>query len=268
MKYYELIDSFDKYNKEKSALLFLLTEILGISRSDIYQNINKEIDDSSLKKLNVAIRRYVDDNIPVQYIIGYTYFYGYKIKVNNDVLIPRFETEELVEHVISYAKKINHPRIIDVGTGSGCIAIALKKQIPDAQITAIDISEAAIAVAKENANSYGVKINFIVNNLLNGIEGDYDIIVSNPPYIDPAEDVMDLVYDNEPHIALFSSEKGLKHYRLILEQSRKLLVSNGKIFFEISYNKKHEMIDIAGKYYQNIEVIKDIHNNERIMIIG
>lgn len=268
MKYYELIASFDQYNKEKSALLFLTTEILGVSKSEIYQNFNQEVDEKLLEKLNEAIRDYVEKNIPVQYIIGYTYFYGCKIKVNKDVLIPRFDTEEIVDHVINYAKRFNNPRIVDVGTGSGCIAIAIKKKLPNANITAIDISHVAINIARENAINNGVSINFIVNDLLMGINDQFDIIVSNPPYIDPDESIMDLVYDNEPHLALFSSEKGLYHYRLILEQSRKILSSNGRIIFEIAYNNKQPMLELARQYYKSLTIIKDIHNNDRIMIIG
>lgn len=267
MKYYELISKFDNYNKEKSALIYLMTEICGINKAYLYANLQENIDENKLKLIEVAVDDYINKNVPVQYIIGYTYFYGLKIKVNPNVLIPRFETEELVNKVVEISKTYNNPKIVDVGTGSGCIAISLAKNIPGAIITAVDISNDALDVAKENARLNNVSIEFISSDLLTSVSGMFDIIVSNPPYIDIEEDVMDLVYDNEPHLALFSQEKGLYHYRQILIQSRKYLNDNGVILFEIAYNKKQEMIDLAKKHYQNIEVIKDIYNNNRIMVI-
>ena len=262
-----MLESFKKYHVEESSLLYLLTEICGITRTELYTNLNMDINEEKLLKVLDAIDKYVNNNIPVQYLVGYTYFYGLKIYVNKNVLIPRFATEEVVHYVIDLARNMKSPNIIDVGTGSGCIAIALKKHLPDANVTAVDISNAALDVAKKNALINDVSINYIQNDLLSGINDKFDIIVSNPPYIDQNEYVMDLVKNNEPHLALFSPENGLYHYRMILDQSRNLLSSNGIIIFEIAYNKKQEMLALSKKYYHNIDVIKDINKNDRIMII-
>ena len=267
MKYFELLDSFRQYDCEETALIFLLTEICKISRSELYLKLNDEIDDEKLIELNKAIKMHVFDLIPVQYIMGYTYFYGLKFMVNKNVLIPRFDTEVVVDEVIKASSNYKHVRIIDVGTGSGCIAIATKVNNPDANITAIDISKEALKVARENAEMNNVEINFIQNDLLTNIKGEFDIIVSNPPYIDTEEDVMSLVSDNEPHLALYSPEAGLYHYRKILEQSKMLLSKTGVIIFEIAYNKRDEMIELVKKYYSKYEIIKDLNNNDRIMII-
>jgi release factor glutamine methyltransferase len=267
VKYFELLESFRQYDCEESALIFLLTEICKISRSELYLKLNDVIDDEKLIELNRAIEMHVFDLIPVQYILEYTYFYGLKFLVNKNVLIPRFDTEVVVDEVIKANINYKHARIIDVCTGTGCIAIATKVNIPDADITAIEISTAAIEVAKENAKLNKVDINFIQNDLLENINGEFDIIVSNPPYIDIEEDVMSLVTNNEPHLALYSPEAGLFHYRKILEQSKSRLSKTGVIIFEIAYNKRKEMIELVEKYYSNYEIIKDLNNNDRIMII-
>jgi release factor glutamine methyltransferase len=267
MKYIDLFNECKTYNKENEAFLYLFTEIAEMSRSQLYLNFNQEIDEDIYIKLRIAINQYVKDNKPVQYIIGYTYFYGLKMMVNPKVLIPRFETEEVVEKAIQIGRSFTNPRIVDIGTGSGCIGITLKKHLPKASVMAIDISCDALEVAKTNANKNDVKIEFKENDLLSGISDKFDMIISNPPYIDEDEEVMDLVYDNEPHLALFSKNHGLYHYETILRQSTSVLNKNGVIIFEIAYNKKDEMIELANKYYKNIEVFKDIHNNDRIMII-
>lgn len=265
MKYYELLNECKKYPKEYEACLFIIIEVSKFSKSELYLSLNKEIDAKIYTEIRRLLTLYLEKNIPVQYLLGYTYFYGSKINVSPDVLIPRFETEEVVDKAIAIIRERKLKKIVDVGTGSGCIAIAIKKAIPEVEMMAIDISPEALKVAKNNAKLNQVEIEFRENDLLTNINETFDMVISNPPYISRDEEVMDLVYDNEPHLALFSDNNGLYHYEAILKQAR--INSNGAIVFEIAYNKGQEMIKLASLYYQDVQILKDIHNNDRIMII-
>jgi release factor glutamine methyltransferase len=203
---------------------------------------------------------------PIDYILGYTYFYGLKVRVNKDTLIPRPETEELVELIIEENKSRNNLRIIDIGTGSGCIALALKKNIPTAEITAIDISETAIQKAKENAQNTGLEIDFKLVNILDKTQWNlldqFDIIVSNPPYIsqDEKTEMSNSVLDFEPHLALFVEEDILIFYKKIMEFASSHLTENGTVYFETSQLKQLEE-------YPGFEIkkIKDLSGNWRFL---
>ena len=222
-----------------------------------------------------AIYLYLNHHLPVQHIIGYTYFYGYKIKVNDKVLIPRPETEELVSYVMqTYDDVFNgkHVDLVDVGTGSGAIAIALAKEEPKFKIVATDISEDALLVAKENALQNNAKIEFIKGNMLEPlIEKNlkFDILVSNPPYIPDDEYVDDIVKNNEPNIALFGGSDGMYFYNEILSKANKILRDKNIILFEHSYSKKKEMLALAKKYFPKgkVEVIQDLNGKDRFTII-
>ena len=174
-------------------------------------------------KLKEGIEK-LNRGIPVQYIVGNVDFYGNKILVNENVLIPRFETELLVEKSVEYIKKLfsnfKEISVIDIGTGSGCIAISIAKLL-DCDVSAVDVSDNAIIVALENARINNVNINFINSDIFNEVEGVYDVIISNPPYIRYDEEIMDIVKDNEPNIALYASENGLYYYREILSTCSK-----------------------------------------------
>ncbi len=197
------------------------------------------------------------------------------MKVNKDVLIPRFETEELVGYILSYydemfeTKKI---KVVDIGTGSGNIAIALAKEEPNMEVSASDISPEAIEVAKENAKNNDAKVNFVVGDMLEPFikSGEkFDILVSNPPYIPDTEFVEDIVKDNEPHLALFGGSDGMKFYDMILKDADKILNYPALIAFEHSYNKKEQMINLAKKYFSDsqVEVIKDMQGKDRMTFI-
>lgn len=266
MKYYELINQV-KNKGELSGFLFLITEISGLSKAKLYANLHQEIPEKVLEKINAAIDEYVNKKRPVQYIIGHTYFYRLKIFVDENVLIPRPETEEVVERGIMIAQEYSNPKILDLCTGSGCIAIAIKKNIPEASVTAIDISEKALAVAEKNARFHQAEITFIQNDLLMGIDEKYDIIISNPPYIDKNEKIMPLVYDNEPHIALFSANYGLYHYQKILENAHHNLSENGVIIFEIADHKQEELKRLAERYFKKIDFYRDIRQKMRMMVV-
>ncbi|MBR3162478.1 MAG: peptide chain release factor N(5)-glutamine methyltransferase [Clostridia bacterium] len=208
--------------------------------------------------------------LPVQYIIGNVNFYGNTLKVNKNVLIPRFETEFLVEKTINYAKKyLKEPiKIIDLGTGSGAIAITLKKKL-NSIVDAVDISEKALEIAKENAKTNNVEINYIHSNMLEKINDKYDIIISNPPYISYNDEIEEIVKNNEPHIALYADNDGLKYYEAILEKAEKNIKRPGIIAFEIGMNQGEKIKKIAEKNLKNIKVKieKDLNGKDRYLFI-
>lgn len=208
---------------------------------------------------------------PIQYIIGNVNFYGNTIDVNESVLIPRFETELLVEKTITKIKKYfpnQKVSIIDLGTGSGCIAISLKKNL-DATVDALDISKDALELAKINAQKNNTEINFINDDMTTYQEKKYDIIISNPPYIRFDEPIMDIVKNNEPQVALYAKEDGLYYYRKILENITNITNDKFLICFEIGLNQSTTIVDIAKKHLDNvfITVEKDYSDKERFIFI-
>lgn len=217
--------------------------------------------------INDAIKR-LENGEPVQYIVGNVDFYGENIKVNKNVLIPRFETEELVDNTIKYINKFfnRKVKILEIGTGSGCISIALNKNV-DSIITATDISKDALKVAKENAKD--LNINFINTNIYDGVKEKFDVVISNPPYISYDEKIMDIVYNNEPHIALFADKNGLYFYEEILKNIKEILNDKFIIAFEIGETQAEEIKQIANKYLKNINIIvkKDMQNRDRMVFI-
>lgn len=221
-------------------------------------------------KLEDGIKR-LNNGEPVQYIVGNVDFYGYKINVNKNVLIPRFETEELVFKTINLIKKIlnENIKVLDIGTGSGCISIALKKEIPGLDITAVDISEDALVVAKNNALENNCEINFIKSDLFNNIDDKYDLIISNPPYISYDEQIMDIVKKNEPHLALYAKNNGLYFYEEIIKNSSNYLNDKNIIAFEIGYLQANEIKKMTHKYYPNSNIIieKDMQEKDRFVFI-
>ena len=221
-------------------------------------------------KLEDGIKR-LNNGDPVQYIVGNVDFYGYKINVNKNVLIPRFETEELVFKTINLIKKnLNkNIKVLDIGTGSGCISIALKKEIPGLDITAVDISEDALVVAKNNALENNCEINFIKSDLFNNIDDKYDLIISNPPYISYDEQIMDIVKKNEPHQALYAKNNGLYFYEEIIKNSSNYLNDKNIIAFEIGYLQANEIKKMSHKYYPNSNIIieKDMQEKDRFVFI-
>lgn len=276
--YNNLIHKYKKTFIEKGlspeTVKLFLFELCNEEKVNLYLEMDNEVKESINNKFEEGIKRLLNDE-PLNYVLGYSYFYGYKLIVNEDVLIPRCETEELVCLVLSkydeYFKgqKIN---ICDVGTGSGAIAIALKKEEDNLNVYASDISEKALEIAKLNAKNNEANINFLYGSMLEPyIENNIkvDILVSNPPYIKTVETIEASVYDYEPHVALFGGSDGLKFYKDIFENALKIVNENGMLFFEMGYDLGNALKDLASQYFPkaNIEVLKDMNNKDRMLMI-
>jgi len=233
---------------------------------DDLEYLKKYLDSS---KLEEGIKR-LDNNEPVQYIVGNVDFYGNLLEINNNVLIPRFETEELVEKTIKYIKEyFSYPiDIVDVGTGSGCIALTLKMKT-NSNVDAVDISSKALEVAKKNILKYNLDINLYEGNMLEPLEKKYDLIISNPPYIAYNEEIMDIVKNNEPNMALYADNDGLYFYFEIIKNSKKYLKNKSIIAFEIGQTQGLRIKECALNYFPNsvIKIEKDINKNDRFVFI-
>lgn len=219
-------------------------------------------------KLNQGLKE-LKEGRPVQYIVGNVDFYNVNLLVNEDVLIPRFETEYLVEKTINYAKKIKKPLdILDIGTGSGAIAISLAKNL-SCSVLATDISEKALETAKKNAERNNVKVNFKQSDLLENVKEKFDIIISNPPYIAKEEKIDPLVKNNEPHIALYAPNNGLYFYEEILKNIKPHLKEKSIIAFEIGMTQSDEITKMANKYLPKAKIVteKDLAQKERYIFI-
>lgn len=221
------------------------------------------------EKLSAGLNK-LKEGKPVQYIVGNVDFYDINLLVNKNVLIPRFETELLVQKTINYAKKIfkGPLNIIDLGTGSGAIAITLKKHL-NSTVDAIDISSKALEIAQINAKKNNQKINFYLSDMLSNVKGKYDIVISNPPYISKTEIIEKIVYDNEPHCALFAEENGLEYYHKILKNIKQHLKPRSLIAFEIGMNQNKEIIKLIKTYLPNANIVseKDYTDKNRFIFI-
>lgn len=217
-----------------------------------------------------ALKRLINGE-PVQYIVGDVNFYGNLIKVNKNVLIPRRETEELVEKTTNYLKNYfpGCKKILEIGTGSGCIAITLKKLFPKVNIIATDISEKAISVAVDNSLLNGVEVEFLKSDLFKNVNGKYDCIISNPPYIAYDEPIMDIVKNNEPHEALYAEKNGLYFYEEILKQAKPYLNEKFIIAFEIGETQGNNISQMAAYLFPKAKVIleKDLQHLDRFIFV-
>lgn len=259
-----------KQDKEESLAKFLLQYIFDEDSNEFNKNLHKNISKDIEKLYFDLIDEHIKKNKPLSHLVGFDYFYGRKFKVNSNVLSPRMETEELVYKVIEHVNKnYNNEKIkiLDLCTGSGIIGITLYKELTNVSVTASDISEEALEIARENAINNGANINYIKSDLLENIYDDYDIIISNPPYISLDEKIFlnSNVLNYDPHIALFAEENGYYFYRNILESVDNHLKENGTIFFEIGYNQKDGLELLAKKNKFTIEVYKDINGKDRIV---
>lgn len=262
-----------------SFFSIILEKIHQLKRIDLALQPETEMTEAQTQQWNEIVSD-LQKQKPIQYILGETEFYGLSFLVNESVLIPRPETEELVEIILSNNRITASPhslRILDIGTGSGCIPIALAKNIPNAEVFAIDVSEEALAVAKKNAERNKVNVTFIKQNILEvvtlneveGLEQTFDIIVSNPPYVRNLEkaEIKPNVLDYEPHLALFVEDTdALLFYRKITELATKALQPNGQLYFEINQYLGAETVALVQSYgFATVQLIKDVYGNDRMI---
>ena len=262
-----------RQGKEESLARFLLMYMLDESPQLFSNSFSEQLSQENEEKYFSLIEKHIKEDVPLSHLVGFEYFYDRKYKVTKDVLSPRMETEELIYKVIEYVKASskNNFKILDLCTGSGIIAITLKKELSQFSIDVVasDISEEAIKVSKENAQSHDATIKFIQSDIFNNIADKFDIIVSNPPYIDRKDEVtmQDNVLKYDPHLALFAEEEGMYFYRKIIEQANDYLNENGVIFFEIGYDQKDKIIKLADLNGYSAEVYKDINGRDRMAFL-
>ena len=254
---------------EMNSIFFLISEeFLQIPRSKILLADEIELDSNKEILFLDALNR-LKTHEPIQYVLGKTTFMDLEFKVNSNVLIPRPETEELVRLMLK--EDLDGKEILDIGTGSGCIAISLAKNLPNAKVSALDISNDALKVARENANINNVNLEFINEDILNyKSDKKYDIIVSNPPYVLESEKMYmsKNVLDYEPELALFvKNDNPLQFYKTILDFAKNSLNKNGEIYFEINENYKDEIKELVNNYdYSNIDCKLDVFGRNRFII--
>ena len=270
-QYLHDLAGFYEQREAESLLSILIQHFFGLSHASLLSKPDFRLSESEILYLHFAVKE-LKKYRPVQYIVGETEFFGLIIKVNEAVLIPRPETEELVQLIIDNEKggRLN---ILDIGTGSGCIAIALKKNMANTQLTAIDISTLALKLASENCVNNNANINLQEVNILDkkqwNLPGKFDLIVSNPPYVTLAEKnlMQENVLKYEPHQALFVADNNaLVFYETIFDFSAKHLHENGRFYFEINEAKGNEIITLAKeKSFSNVQLHKDIHGKNRFV---
>lgn len=277
-KVYEVLQwasSFlEKNDRDPHVAEVLMLHHLDVSYEQYIMMMRNEMSDEQYETYQHHVNSHVYSGVPVQHLTGYTHFYGHRFTVNENVLIPRFETEELVHHVITYVKEHYHDepiRIVDVGTGSGAIAISLALALPQAKVYATDISPEALAVAKENAQDLQADVRFLEGDFLQPIiEAKIypQIVVSNPPYIKESERGMlaDTVRDYDPTLALFAERNGLAAYETIVAQMHQLETVE-YICFEIGYTQAQDVTNIIKKTYPHsmVEKMLDMNKNDRII---
>lgn len=262
------------YGKGKTSsdhAKMLLSSYLDVNPLELLTILDKEVD-SDIEKLYKSSLEALKENKPIQYVIGNVNFYGLKFIVNKNVLIPRFETEELVEQVVEYTKDLNKDKIkiLDLGCGSGAIGLTLKSILKDSEVTLVDISKEALEVAKLNANNLNLDVTFIESDWFSNVKLEqYDIIVSNPPYIRTDEEIEEIVKNNEPSLALYGGVDGLDCYRKILANIKPYLNDKFLMAFEIGESQKEEIYDIVNKYLKDIEITckKDLYGRNRMIFV-
>ncbi len=265
---YELLA--EECNKESSAVFFYLLHCSGMDQTQFYNNFQQTVTKYVLERFENGMKEYLYNNKPIQYLIGYQPFFGHDFICNESVLIPRFETEELVENVLFYydqffeGEKVD---VCDIGTGSGCVGITLALEEQDMNVVITDISDEALKVARKNIKKLGANVEVLQGDMVKPLIGKkFDLIVSNPPYIPDEEEVSELVVKNEPNVALFGGSDGLDFYRIIVEDSSLIAKDKFMLAFEHSYMQNKEIKEIILNKYPSakIEQIPDLQGKDRM----
>ena len=265
----------DDNNKDVNVAKVLFYHLANKEPHELYLMYDEEVDKDLEKQFLMGMEEYYNGR-PIQYIKGMETFFGRDFKVNEDVLIPRYETEELVENILyridDYFPGYKNITLCDVGTGSGAIAISLALEEPKLKVYATDISDLALTVARENADNLKASVEFLAGDMLQPlIEKNLkvDIFVSNPPYIPQEQEIEAVVKDNEPHVALFGGNDGLYFYRKIFEGVKALLNERALLAFEMGFDQRELMEEAVHKYFPNdpYEIIKDINGKDRMLFI-
>lgn len=265
----------DDSNKDVNVAKVLFYHLANKEPHELYLMYDEEVDKDLEKQFLMGMEEYYNGR-PIQYIKGVETFFGRDFKVNENVLIPRYETEELVENILyridDYFSGYKNITLCDVGTGSGAIAISLALEEPKLKVYATDISDLALTVAKENANNLKADVEFLAGDMLQPlIEKNLkvDVFVSNPPYIPQEQEIEAVVKDNEPHVALFGGNDGLYFYRKIFEGVNELLNERALLAFEMGFDQRELMEEVLQKYFPNdpYEIIKDINGKDRMLFI-
>lgn len=259
----EIKNKFSLNNIDEVDADFIIAEVLNVKRTDLtlIDEINESQETAICELVELRLK-----NIPVDKIFQKSYFYGLEFKVTDDVLSPRPESELLVETALKYIKENNYKTALDLCTGSGCLAISIIKNC-DIEMTASDISQKAITIAKQNAKTHEVEIEFIRSNMFEKLDKSFDIIISNPPYID-SDEIQELdkeVQDHDPHLALDGGDMGLKYYNIIHDNLRKHLNDNGMIIMEIGEDQKELLISLFNDF-NLVESLTDYSGNDRVLV--
>lgn len=259
---------------DQAAQLYLL-ELANLEAHDLYMEIDQEINPELAKRYEAGIKRMLAGE-PLGHVLGFEWFYGYKFTVNEHVLIPRPETEELVANILAgydeFFADSEDVVAVDIGTGSGAIAISVKKEEPAISMMGTDISKEAIQVANQNAQANKASVPFMVGDMLEPLMErnlKVDILISNPPYIPSDEEMEATVVEHEPHVALFGGEDGLKFYRIIFENCKRVLKDRAMMAFEMGWNQREAMEALVGQYFPNdrYEIIKDMSGKDRMLFV-
>lgn len=266
----ELIIYGKKYVHSTHAKM-LLADLLKVNPLELLNYLDTVVDQEIINNYTKRIEA-LKEKKPIQYVIGNVNFYGNQFQVNEHVLIPRFETEELVENTLNLIKEIFSDRtlkVIDLGCGSGCIGITLKKKQSNLDITLLDISSNALEVARQNALNLGAEVTIIQNDMLFGLNEKYDIIISNPPYIKENEEIEEIVKNNEPHLALYAGIDGLDYYRKILKEAPSHVNNEFLIAFEIGESQKKDVISLAKTAFPKATILAktDMQDRDRMIFI-
>jgi len=248
----------------------LLAELIDKNPLELLMNLDEIVSEEKVKLYKEEILA-LEAGRPLQYVIGHVNFYGNQFYINENVLIPRFETEELVEHTIKFIKKYyNEPvDIIDLGCGSGVIGLTLEKKVSTKSVDLIDLSSSALEVTHKNCVNLNSQANIIESDFFRNVSKKYDVIISNPPYIKTTEEIEKIVKENEPHLALFAGQDGLNCYRNILKDIKSHMKEKCIIAFEIGCTQANEIISIVKSYLKEvkIEIKKDLSGKDRMLFI-